>query len=183
MMYAIQTTLDGSIKPEELTWRPNEETAFAVGKARKYLDVALDAYERDPTAINEAGIAPSPEALEGFKKNRDKLAPYTPEETAFIMLTIAPTIREMQGVPSNLVASVSAKLRRRTPLLTPLIVISKIVERKGRRMKIRAQILSRGGRTSAWEPEDPEGGVYGTIQAEAEGEAVMLWARDQGPKL
>jgi hypothetical protein len=178
MLYAIETTLSSTISAEELTFRPNEEANFAEAKERRYLALALDSYAADPTILGSADLAPSPEELAQFKANRDKPPPYTPREKRFILMTIATKIRELPGVPSNLVASVSGKLRRRTPLLTPLVVLARVVERNGRRMKIKAQILSKGGRVSAWEPEDPEGGTFGTAQAEAEGEAVILWARD-----
>lgn len=175
MMFGMGTTLDCSIARSELTFRPGEERGFEMAGQRNYLAMALDALDEDP-----AGAAMfSAEEIRGFREKREKRAPYSPEESRFILSVFGGTMRSLPGVPTTLVAGLSGKLKKRTPLLTELIAVARIVERRGRRVTIKAQILGTGDRESAWEPEVAvDGKTYGTVHAEAEGEAVILWARD-----
>lgn len=179
VVYGMQISLDAVVKEEELTWRAGEEKLFQQGKTHRFLDWALDALESsDQQGANIASdLGYSDKDLESLKASRGKMPPYTADEARFILGLVGEKVRASPGVPSCLVSGMSGKLRKRTPLLTDLIVVSKVVERKGRRAKIQVQILSNGGRETAWEPE-VFGGDYGTVHAEAEGEAVILWARD-----
>ncbi|KAI9020559.1 hypothetical protein DFJ74DRAFT_707604 [Hyaloraphidium curvatum] len=175
MLYAIQVTLEASVDPNDIKpWKTNEEAVFETGRSHDFLSMALAEHDRDPGRLKLNGFVVSEEELAAFRARGASKPPYTPRESAFIMASLGHRIRQFRGVPSNLVGNLSGKLRRRTPLLTPLLVVAKAVERKGRRVKIRAQVLSTGGRTTAWDPEDQPGGAFNTVQAEAEGETVVI---------